>query len=153
MDLSFIVDFSLSVNDGHSEEEHFIDMRDFVVRTATIFDVAPNNTQFAYIPFSTVANDLPTQWFNNPDFQSVKSGDKPGQEKHLMSVVKPLQNDANMVGGQLIFNSKSFIRYQAYEKSSRITSPSIIYSNIQIGTSCTFVKKHHIHPHIFMTLQ
>ena len=108
VDLAFIVDFSLSVNDGHTEHEHFIDMQDFIVRTATIFDVAPGNTQFSYIPFSTVANDLPSQWFNNPDFQNVKSGDKPGQEKYVRDVVKPLQNDANMVGGRALSLKSSF---------------------------------------------
>ena len=90
VDLGFIVDFSNSVQDEHSDMDHFLDMQDFIVRTASIFDVSLNATHFGYIPFSTHADDLATQYFNNSDLPRVPTGNKTAQIEHLKKVVQPL---------------------------------------------------------------
>ena len=90
VDLGFIIDFSNSVQDEHSEMDHFLDMQDFIVRTAAIFDISQNSTHFGYIPFSTHADDLPTQYFNNSDLPSVPAGNNTAQMEHLKKVVQPL---------------------------------------------------------------
>ena len=109
VDLAFIVDFSNSVQDEHSDMHHFMDMQDFIVRTASIFDIGQNATHFGYIPFSTHADDFPSQYFNNSDLPSVPSGNKSAQKEHLKKVVQPLSpNPISGEGKDQIVSANSF---------------------------------------------
>ena len=88
VDLGVIADFSKSIGDGHTEEAHFTDMKNFIKDTALLFDISQTMSHFAYIPFSTEAGDNENQWFNNSIVAEITSGDKIAQKAYLDLVVK-----------------------------------------------------------------
>jgi hypothetical protein len=103
VDLGFIVDYSQSVADGHSDEEHFWDIRDFIIGISTTFNISDQYSHFAYIPFGTYAADLPSQWFNNSDLKMVPSNNKEAQKEHLMKVIQPLPPNSEYATGKIYF--------------------------------------------------
>ena len=81
IDLGFVVDFSFSID---------TEIREVISQIALSFNIAGNETHFAYIPYSSFPGDYSAlQWFNNSVVKSIQPQDRAAQKIYLDSVVKP----------------------------------------------------------------
>lgn len=88
VDLGVIANYYETVN---SEEKEF-ELRNFIIAVASSFDIAANNTHFAFIPFSTNPGDFGSsslQWFNNSMVANMASGDRAAKLQYLNEVLIP----------------------------------------------------------------